>query len=150
MKRDAQFEKELCSMFDSVQQVQAIQLEQLRENIEILHAANKSEIDVNAIALQVMDLPINHEQSREISFKCEGCTDCKGDHKVLSKDPQVKEDETGDLADLSYIQNANEMDYNKDFYHHCPEIKGSLVRLIPSMSKGSRKCPICLQKFKPK
>lgn len=106
--------------------------------------------DPQEMAQQLMNIPLMDIHSQKVSSKCEGCTDCIDSHRIVSEDPVIEEGMKGDLADLSFVQNANECDYNKDFYHHCPEMQDDLVRLISSMSMGYRKCPVCHQVFEPK
>jgi len=147
---DEKFNKAVDEIVGFIVDVHKLQMDQLKCNIKAVYEANAHEVDPHAIATMIMNLPIERVQSREVQFKCEGCTDCKGNHKIISKDPVIEEGKIGDLADLSFVQNANEMDYNKEFYHHCPEMQDDLVRLTHSMSKGGRKCPVCHEEFESK
>ena len=103
MKRDAQFETDLDGILETVRQTQEIQIKQLKHTIQLLHILHKEELDINTIAQQIMDLPI----------------------------------------EIKHTPTKSTLDCDKDLYHHCPQTKDNLVKLIPSIIKGIYVCPVC-------
>lgn len=144
---EKEFDNAVDEIIGNIESAQVVHMDLLRSGIKAEFRANARALNVTAIAQKIMGTPFNVECGQPDLSGCSGSIKCGDTHKILSKDPEVKRSIRGNLTDISFVQNASVLGYNKDFYHHCSQIQDDLVRLVPSTITGVYVCPICGQEF---
>lgn len=67
--------------------------------------------------------------------------------KFMEKDPVPPDGELASVWDLSRVQNT-ETKHGFDFYHRCPVLGGTFVRLEYDHSRAGHVCHVCKGEFK--
>lgn len=149
MKND-KFDQAVDEIVELIAEVHKLQMDQLKCNIKAVHRANVSEIDPNEIAEQIMNLPVNSGLRPMDKIEFARPAIHLRNEMVCTAEKNVTIGSTGDLSDLSYVKVGSDKLYEKEFYHHCPEVQNKLVRLVQYDVPNMHKCPICSQKYEQK
>lgn len=144
------FDEAVDEIVELIAEVHKLQMDQLKCNIKAVHSANVCEFDPKVIAEQILCLPI--EIDTEPTHRIEPARPAihLRDEMVCTAEKYVTIYSIGNLSDLSYVKVGSDKRYGKEFYHHCPEANGKLIRLIQDDAPIMQQCPICSQKYEQK
>ena len=131
--KNEKFNQAIDEIVGFIVDVQQLQMDQLKQNIKTAYGATIHETDPHAIAMMIMDAPINIKRMTPIAASGMKYT-------VEEKTPYG---EVGDLEALSYVKIGNGAPFGKEFYHHCPMHGNDLIRLHYVKQDNVHACPVC-------
>lgn len=167
MKRDAQFEKDISAIVEVAKRACSDIIDQMDNSVTLLHEVHKDRCvgcidEVPMKGIDLMTQLIQNDHARIISnLPGEGIDkhpivvqhmkgaepEKKRLYVFVDMEPEVEEGQVGDIWGLTRVQNEADEDYGFDFYHHCPDKEGNLVRIAYRGKIDNHICLVCGQEF---
>lgn len=147
---DKNFEEAVDELVGFIDSAHAVNMALLKSNIKALYEASIRKVDPTETVRQILDTPIDLRSAIAGGIRPAQPAIHLQDEMMCTAENSVPLGEIGDLRDLSYVKVGTDTPLGKEFYHHCPEVQGKLVRLHSINHDYVHVCPICKQKYEQK
>ena len=146
--KNEKFSQAIDEIFWFLLSTQKLQMDQMKSNIKAVYDANVSELDVNAIAQQILETPIDLRPALGMTIIPAQPAIHLQNEMVCTAEKSVPPGEIGNKEDLSYVNVGADRVRGKEFYHHCQRSGNKLVRLIYHIGADVYACPVCRKEYK--